>query len=56
MFAIPGFLLGAAIGWVRAGKLKGGTLDKLQYAAVYGIVFFLIALALTIGLDLVGVF
>lgn len=55
MFAIPGFILGAIVGWFRAGALKGSMLDRLQYSAVYGIVFFLIALVVTIALDLSGV-
>jgi hypothetical protein len=54
MFAIPGFIIGAIIGWVRATRLGGATLDKLQYAAGHGIALFLIALVLTVLADWMG--
>ena len=37
-------ILGAIYGWQRAGKRGGNTQDRLQYAAVFGI----IAIVLTI--------
>ncbi|MEM7440364.1 MAG: apolipoprotein acyltransferase [Pseudomonadota bacterium] len=48
-------VLGAAIGWWRAGKLGGNRLDRLQYAGVFGIIGFLVGLAATITLDFQGV-
>ena len=47
MFVIPAFLIGAALGWYRAGKRGGNQLDKLQYAFAHGIAFFLVTLVLT---------
>ncbi len=32
------FLLGAIYGWQRAGKCGGNREDRLQYAAVFGII------------------
>lgn len=37
------FLFGAGFGWMRSARRGGETLDKLQYAAVHGLLFFLIA-------------
>ena len=48
MLTLPGLIIGAALGWFRASKRKGTLADKLQWAAVHGIVCFLLALLLTI--------
>ncbi len=45
------FLIGAAIGWLRASKRGGNRLDKLQYAAAHGIALTLLALVVTMALD-----
>jgi hypothetical protein len=51
MFVIGGLVLGAIGGGLRA-KLRGGKpADIAQYAAVYGIIFGLIGLFLTLYLD-----
>ena len=42
------FLIGLAFGWFRAGRSGGDRLDQLQYAAVHGIIFALVALAFSI--------
>jgi hypothetical protein len=48
MIALIFFILGAFVGWVRSARKGGSFLDKLQYAAVFGILFALIALVVTI--------
>ena len=54
MYALIAALVGAALGWFRATKAKGNTLDKLQFAAVFAIIFFLIGMGLTILADWQG--
>lgn len=49
------FALGALIGWWRAARRGGDRLDKLQYGAVHGIVFTLLALALLVLGERAGV-
>ncbi|MHA6343901.1 apolipoprotein acyltransferase [Roseivivax sp. CAU 1761] len=44
-------LLGAVIGGLTARRRKGSGADIAQYAAVYGILFALIGLVLTIALE-----
>ncbi|MEM6620191.1 MAG: hypothetical protein AAF631_12955 [Pseudomonadota bacterium] len=56
MIGVAAAVVGAAIGWWRAGKGGGNRLDKLQFAAVFAIIFFLAGIALTIALDWQGVF
>lgn len=51
MIMVPAFFLGALIGVFRSYLRQGGTLDMFQYAAVYGIAFFILGLFLTIALD-----
>jgi hypothetical protein len=48
------FALGALYGWRRAVARGGDRLDKLQYAAVHGILFTLVTLILTIGAERFG--
>jgi hypothetical protein len=43
------FVLGALFGWRRATARGGDRLDKLQYAAVHGILFTLVTLVATIA-------
>jgi hypothetical protein len=42
------FLLGAVVGWRRAGRRGGDRLDQLQYGAAHGIAFALAAFALAL--------
>jgi hypothetical protein len=51
MIVIAGLLIGAAFGWVRAGRRGGNRLDKLQYAGVHAILFAAVSMVLTIGID-----
>lgn len=51
MFVIGGLLLGAVGGGFRARSRGGKPADIAQYAAVYGILFGLIGLFITIILD-----
>jgi phosphate/sulfate permease len=48
------FALGALFGWRRAVARGGDRLDKLQYAAVHGILFTLVTLVVTIGAERLG--
>lgn len=48
LIAIAFFVVGAAIGWVRAAR-RGGTLaDRLQYAMAHGIPAFLVGVVLVV--------
>ncbi|MBL4805992.1 MAG: hypothetical protein JKY31_01730 [Rhodobacteraceae bacterium] len=38
------FLIGGALGWFRAAKRGGQLADKLQYGAVFGIMFMIVTL------------
>lgn len=51
MFVIGGFLIGALGGGLRARARGGKGADIAQYAAVYGILFALIGLFITVYLD-----
>ena len=48
MFAIPASFIGFAIGWLRAKKANGNTADKMQYGAAHALIFFLVAMCLTV--------
>lgn len=48
MILIIALASGAALGWTRAGRRGGDRLDKLQYATGHAIFFGLVAFALTI--------
>ena len=48
------FVLGAVFGWRRAVAGGGDRLDKLQYAAVHGILFALVTLVVTIAAQRLG--
>lgn len=54
MIGILFALIGAALGWMRASKLKGDRLDRLQYAGVYAIIGFLIGIGGTLLADWMG--
>jgi hypothetical protein len=51
MIVIAGLVIGALFGWVRAARRGGNNLDKLQYAGVHAIIFTVIGMILTIGID-----
>jgi hypothetical protein len=55
MLPVIAFALGALFGWRRAVARGGDRLDKLQYAAVHGILFALVTLVVTIGAERFGV-
>ena len=48
MIVIAALILGAAIGWVRAGKLGGALADRVQYAAAHAIGFAVLGIFLTV--------
>lgn len=54
MIVIAAFILGAAIGWIRAAKAGGGTADKLQYASAHGLALTVAGLFLTVLLSRMG--
>ncbi len=49
MLLLLAFVLGAVFGWRRAVRRGGDRYDKLQYAAVHGILFLLVTLVATIA-------
>lgn len=49
------FVLGFAIGWIRAGRRGGNRLDRLQYGAAHGVALLLVALVVTVLLAAAGV-
>jgi hypothetical protein len=51
MFVIGGLILGAIGGGLRAKARGGKRADIAQYAAVYGLLFGVLGLFLTIALD-----
>ena len=51
MIVIAGLLIGAVIGWMRAGRRGGNRLDRLQYAGVHAILFAVVGMIATIGID-----
>ena len=48
------FALGALFGWRRAVARGGDRLDRLQYAAVHGILFLLVTLVATLAAERFG--
>lgn len=48
------FVIGAAIGWMRAARRGGTRADKLQYAAAHALAVMLLALIVTLFLDRIG--
>lgn len=51
MIVLACLILGALAGFVHASKRGGGKLDKLQYMAVYALIFAMIGLFLTIVVE-----
>lgn len=54
MFNLYALLAGLIVGGLIAWRRKGNTLDILQYAVVYGVIFSLIALFYTIFANRAG--
>jgi hypothetical protein len=48
MIAIAGMILGGVIGWFRASRRGGATLDKLQWAGAHLVLGAVVGLFLTI--------
>ena len=55
IFLVP-FFIGAAVGWMRAGRRGGSTADKLQYGVGHGLALMLVTLVITLVLDQAGYF
>jgi len=51
MFVIGGLLIGAIAGGLRARSRGGKAADIAQYAMVYGLIFALVGLFVTISID-----
>ena len=51
MIVIFAFILGAAFGWFRAGKLNGNRADRLQYAVGFALAFSVVGLLVTVVLS-----
>ncbi len=51
MIVIVAFIIGAVGGVLRAKSRKGNRLDMAQYGAVYGLIFAIIGLFVTIMLE-----
>lgn len=51
MIVIAAMLIGAALGWRRAGQLGGGRKDRAQYAAAFALAFMLLGLFATIFIE-----
>lgn len=49
MLLLLAFVLGALFGWRRAVLAGGDRLDRLQYGAVYGILFTLVTLVVSLA-------
>lgn len=44
MILVIAFVLGFALGWVRATRRGGQTMDKLQYGVAHGLALLVLAL------------
>lgn len=51
MILFPALILGATLGYMQAARRGGNRLDRLQFAAVYALIFALIGLFATILID-----
>jgi hypothetical protein len=54
MLMVPAFFIGVLIGIWRAYKKQGNKLDMLQYGAAHGIIFFIIAMFMSIAIGWLG--
>ncbi|WP_198590280.1 hypothetical protein [Paracoccus zhejiangensis] len=51
MIVIAALVIGALIGWRRAGRLKGNRMDRLQYAAAHALGFAALGVLATVIID-----
>ena len=51
MIVIAAVIIGALLGWRRAGQLGGGRWDRVQYAAGFAVAFAVLGLFATVILD-----
>ncbi|WP_347139278.1 hypothetical protein [Paracoccus sp. SSK6] len=51
MIVIAAAIIGAALGWRRAGQLGGAPRDRAQYAAAFAVAFAVLGLFATVILD-----
>lgn len=51
IYPLAGLILGALLGAARAKSRGGKTLDILQWAAVFGIIFFVIGMFILIMIE-----
>ncbi|MDN5568090.1 MAG: hypothetical protein L0G27_04975 [Paracoccus sp. (in: a-proteobacteria)] len=51
MIVIAAFIIGAFLGWRRAGKLDGNRRDRVQYAVAFAVGFAIIGLFITVFID-----
>ncbi|SNR60173.1 hypothetical protein [Paracoccus sediminis] len=51
MIVIAAFIIGAVLGWRRAGQLGGRRRDRVQYAAAFAMAFAVLGLFATVILD-----
>lgn len=51
MILVPALVLGALLGYMTAARRGGNRLDRLQYAAVYAMIFALIGLFAALMID-----
>jgi hypothetical protein len=54
MLVLLAIVLGAVLGWRRAGARNGDRLDRIQYAAAHGIAFGIGGVALSILIARLG--
>ncbi|WP_287882936.1 MULTISPECIES: hypothetical protein [Paracoccus] len=54
MIVIAAFILGAAIGWMRAAKAGGSRADKLQYAVAHALALTVLGIFLTVFVSRMG--
>lgn len=51
MIVLAALVIGAFLGWRRARALGGNRMDRVQYAAVFGMVFAVTGMVVTILID-----
>lgn len=51
MIVIAALVIGALIGWRSAARLKGNRMDRLQYAAAYGLAFAALGVLATVLIE-----
>ena len=51
MIVIAAVIIGAILGWRRAGQLGGSQRDRAQYAAAFAVAFAVVGLFATVFVD-----